>query len=133
MRRFRHRPGHTNACGLDSESEESVTRAAGFLDVSEYRVLEIAYPFWFGREAERDTVDHAFDEYLERGTVPFWARAFIRSLMRTTEEKGCTMDIVEVRPEKLSAGQKMQGAAIMALVALFLFVFSCVIAGYPSY
>jgi hypothetical protein len=122
-----------NACGLESESEESLSRAAAFLDVSEYRVLEIAYPSWFGRQAESGTIEHAFDEYLERGVIPFWARFFIRSLMDRTEESGCLVRIIEVEPPELTVPQKVRGAGLLLLILLLLALFCFVVVRYPSY
>jgi len=72
---------------LDPELPEDVSdvlESASLLEVSEFRVFELAYAAWFGRPAAGralKALDRLFFDYLYRDVVPPWVRAFTRELV----------------------------------------------------
>lgn len=61
-----------------------VLASASLLEVSEYRVFEMAFEAWFGRKVGDDAarLDRHFFAYLYRDAVPPWVRAFCRDVAR---------------------------------------------------
>jgi hypothetical protein len=74
---------------LDPELPEDVAdvlESAACLEISEFRVFELAYAAWFGRpEGEREAraLDRHFFAYLYRDQVPPWVRALTREVVRS--------------------------------------------------
>jgi len=78
--------------GLDAKPPRDVAdvlESAGLLEVSEYRVIELAHAAWFGeantRRARR-SLDGYFFDYLYRDQVPPWLRAFTREVVLRARE-----------------------------------------------
>jgi len=63
------------------DDAEAVSFVAGLLDISEFRLFEIAYVNWFGSEAAEKAIDGFFGSYLNSGLVPFWVRNMVRTIM----------------------------------------------------
>ncbi len=61
-----------------------VLESAGLLEVSEYRVFELAHAAWFsasGETPDRKTLEKYFFGYLYRDRVPPWVRSFTREVV----------------------------------------------------
>jgi hypothetical protein len=71
--------------GTPTDSE-SVARAAAFLDVSEFRVFELASARWLADGITPERAEAEFSAYFKRGTVPYWVRDFTRKVIRKFEE-----------------------------------------------
>jgi hypothetical protein len=76
----------TAACCEDLErlfqtDAEAVCFAASLLDISEFRLFEIAHVNWFGSEAPKKAMEGLFGNYLHSGLVPFWLRHMVRSII----------------------------------------------------
>lgn len=76
----------TAACCEDLErlfqtDAEAVCFAASLLEISEFRLFEIAHVNWFGSEAPKKAMEGFFGSYLQSGLVPFWLRHMIRSII----------------------------------------------------
>ena len=56
---------------LFQNDAEALSFVAGLFDISEFRLFEIAYVNWFGREATEKAMDGFFGSYLKTGFVPF--------------------------------------------------------------
>ena len=67
------------------EDVSNVLESAALLEVSEFRVFELAFAAWFGApdgEPDAKKLDRCFFDYLYRDLVPTWVRAFARELVR---------------------------------------------------
>jgi hypothetical protein len=60
------------------DESEAVSFVAGLLNISEFRLFEIAYENWFGIKAPQKTINELFKNYLESGLVPYWLRNMVR-------------------------------------------------------
>lgn len=70
------------------EDVSDVLRSAALLEVSEFRVFELAHTAWFGSAGDRvdsKTLDRYFFDYLYRDRVPAWVRAFAREVVRRAQ------------------------------------------------
>ena len=66
-----------------------VLETASLLDVSEYRVFELAHRAWFGAAAgDRAGLDRRFFAYLYRDEVPPWVRRFARAVVASGRKAG---------------------------------------------
>jgi hypothetical protein len=73
---------HCEDAGIFFQDDaEAVSFVAGLLDISEFRLFEIAYLNWFGSEATRKAMDGFFGSYLKSGFVPFWLRNLLRRVI----------------------------------------------------
>ena len=63
------------------DDAEAVNFVAGLLEISEFRLFEIAYVNWFGSEATKKAMDGFFGSYLKSGLVPFWLRDMVRKMI----------------------------------------------------
>lgn len=73
--------------GTPTDSE-SVTRAAACLDVSEFRVFELASARWLAGGIPPERAESEFNVYFRSGTVPYWVRDFARKVIRRFDEGG---------------------------------------------
>ena len=58
-----------------------VLRAASLLNIGEFRIFELAFKNWFGRQAREKTIERYFIPYMFRGRVPSWVRHFCREII----------------------------------------------------
>lgn len=63
-----------------------VLDAASVMDISEYRLFELAYVDWFGDEPLAGQVEPTFAVYMFRGEIPTWVRQFARKMLKTWPE-----------------------------------------------
>ena len=74
----------------DKEPEDDrseVVRAANWLQVGEFQLLQLAFHDWHKREMPEAVIDRLFANYMLRNEVPFWARQYARKIL-ALEEKG---------------------------------------------
>ncbi len=71
------------------EDVSNVLKSAALLEVSEFRVFELAYAAWFGPsgddEPDPKALDRCFFDYLYRDHVPTWVRSFAREVVRRAQ------------------------------------------------
>ena len=72
---------YENLGAVFQDDAEAVSFAAGLLDISEFRLFEIAYVHWFGSEPEKKTMEGSFGSYLQTGLAPFWLRDMTRMII----------------------------------------------------
>ncbi len=68
----------------------TVLESASLLEVSEYRIFEMAYEAWFGRKVDNNAklLNRQFFAYLNRDSVPPWVRSLCRDLARRGRAPG---------------------------------------------
>ena len=74
----------------EHEERALVARAANFLEIGEFQILQIAYYEWFGEEMPEAMNDQIFRTFMMQNQVPHWARHFARQII-DQEAKG-TLD-----------------------------------------
>ena len=68
------------------EDVSDVLQSAALLEVSEFRVFELAHAAWFGvKKADATALDRCFFDYLYRDRVPTWVRSFAREVVRRAQ------------------------------------------------
>ena len=59
---------------------ECLAWAATILEVNEFKLFELAYVSWYGRQASVGEIELAFIRYLRTETLPVWVRHFTRRI-----------------------------------------------------
>jgi hypothetical protein len=58
-----------------------ILQTAALLEITEFRVFDLAYAAWFGRQADDATLEPYFIAYMFEETVPYWVRHFTRGVL----------------------------------------------------
>jgi hypothetical protein len=66
----------------------SVLDASAALEVTEFRLFELAWREWFGVRPDETRMEHYFAAYMFADRVPYWVRSFARKILEL-EAKGC--------------------------------------------
>ncbi len=62
-----------------------VARAANFLEVGEFQLLQLAYRDWHGQEMPVALCDQLFQAYMLHNEIPVWARHYARRIIDYSE------------------------------------------------
>ena len=61
---------------------QAVLDTAALLDITEFRVFELAYVNWYGRKADARQIEPLFVDYMFNDAVPPWVGQFTRKILR---------------------------------------------------
>lgn len=61
---------------------QTLLDAVALLDISEFRLFELAYRAWYGKDAGARQLEQDFAEYMFRSTVPIWVRHYARGVVK---------------------------------------------------
>lgn len=59
----------------------AVLDASAALEVTEFRLFELAWHRWFGSRPDRDRLENHFAAYMFAERVPLWVRNFARLIL----------------------------------------------------
>lgn len=94
-----------------------VLKASSALSVGEFRVFQIAYKEWFGKEADEDWIERYFVQYMFNDIVPPWVRHFAkRVLVLDANDELDANQFGIVRPGPATDAQKWRGIEAFAWV-----------------
>ncbi len=110
---------------------DSVGRAAGMLQVSEFEIFELAYGLWFGKSASSEQTEDLFSGYMHRGLVPYWVRDMARKVIERCGGDKCDPEEFGVHTPELDPETKTIGKLYIAMVAVILIGFCFVVATAP--
>jgi len=65
---------------------QALLDAVGLLDISEFRLFELAYDAWYGERASPEKLEYAFARYMFRDEVPFWVRHYARRVLKLARQ-----------------------------------------------
>ncbi len=104
---------------------QAVVGVSALLGVSEFRLFEIAYRFWYGRAADERTIERHFAPYMFGDVVPPWVRHFSQRVLAHERDGTLEPEAFGVRPRHASAADIHRGrmfavCLITAMVALVL-------------
>lgn len=58
-----------------------VLDASAALEITEFRLFELAWRDWFGRHPDERRLERCFAAYMFADRVPFWVRSFARRIL----------------------------------------------------
>ncbi|NQV99921.1 MAG: hypothetical protein HQ483_09520 [Rhodospirillales bacterium] len=79
------RPDHEEQKNPD---RTEVTRAANYLQIGEFQLLQLAYHAWHGVDLSEKSFDKLFHQHMIDGVVPYWARHYARNINQLSEQGG---------------------------------------------
>jgi len=85
------------------DDARQVEEAAAILNVSEFRLFELAYEDWFGVLAKEHKLESEYMPYVVCGTVPCWLRHFSRKTLQLCDEAGFFLPSLSVHANKLDS------------------------------
>ncbi len=107
------------------EDLKGVLQTAALLEVSEFRVFELAYSDWFGSAGGTEAIEAFFTPYMFHETVPPWVRHFTRHVRALDSAGRLDPRDFGIFPRRLSARDVVRGRlyvayVISAVIAMFL-------------
>ena len=72
---------------IDKDAEQ-VGYVTSVLNVSLFRLFELAYEDWFGESASEGSLEAAYIPYVILGTMPIWLRNYVRKTTELCDEAG---------------------------------------------
>ena len=60
--------------------------AVALLDISEFRLFELAYQDWYGKPAKKMKLEGIFVRYMYCEEIPFWVRHYAREIMQQDDQ-----------------------------------------------
>jgi hypothetical protein len=112
------------------DDAEAVSFVAGLLDISEFRLFEIAYENWFGSEGTKKAMDGFFGSYLQSGSVPFWLRNMVRTIICNHLKGNLIPSRFGIDEPRLSRSKRRLG---WILVGLFYFLVFAIVWGSATF
>ena len=103
------------------DDAEAVSFAAGLLDISEFRLFEIAYENWFGSEPTHKAMDGFFGSYLKSGFVPFWLRNLVRKIIFKHREGDLTPSEFGIHEPRVNGSESGIGWFLVGLFGFLVF------------
>lgn len=118
----------------DKPDNDSVSRAAGFLQVSEFDLFELAHSLWFGKRASSEQTEHLFSGYMHRGLVPYWVRDMARKVITKCSDKCDPEEFGVHTPDEVDLETKIIGTLYIIMVAVIVlgFCYVAITAPYPE-
>jgi hypothetical protein len=100
---------------------EAVCFAASLLDISEFRLFEIAHVNWFGSKAPKKAMEGFFGNYLHSGLVPFWLRHMVRSIINKHWKGNLAAREFGIEQPHVSPSEKRVGWLVIGLLSVLVF------------
>lgn len=70
------------------EDAEQLGQVISVLNVSPFRLFELAYEEWFGESASERCLEASYMSYVIFGTMPVWLRNYVRKTTQLCDEAG---------------------------------------------
>jgi hypothetical protein len=103
------------------DEAEAVSFVAGLLEISEFRLFEMAYENWFGSEATEKAIDGFFGNYLKSGFIPFWLRNMVRTIICEYRKGNLTPSRFGIDQRYVSPSRNKIGWILMGLFYFLVF------------
>lgn len=99
-----------------------VLESAALLDITEFRLFQIAYNWWFGAPASEDHIEAHYIPYMFKKIVPPWVRHFTGQVLKMEAEGGVDPEVFGIYPPQSTASDRSKGA-----IYTFYLVTACLI------
>ncbi len=119
----------------DKPDNDSVSRAAGFLQVSEFEIFELAYGLWFGKRSTSEQTESLFSSYMHNELVPYWVRDMARKVIARCNGGKCDPEEFGVHTsDEVDPETKIIGKLYIIMVAVIMigFCYVAITAPYPE-
>lgn len=108
---------------------QTLLEAVALLDISEFRLFELAYQKWYGRAAPAEQLEEEFAHYMFGDEVPFWVRHYARDVLDLAGQFRSGECPLEPSPQPATRAGVRRGLRIF-LGLIFLLVFLIVVTSF---
>ena len=77
-----------------------VANTAGLLEITEFRLFQLAFGDWYGREIRDYEAEDYFTAFMYYDRVPFWVRRFCHKIQDLREEGHLEPGNFGIKPER---------------------------------
>ncbi len=109
--------------GFGEIPNTGVSYIASALQISEFRLFEIAYFKWFGEHISDKKLDLHFTHYLENDTAPFWVNDFVRKAKAKFDAGNLNPADYGIITPKSNTHKKIVGWIIIVLLSVFMIIY----------
>ena len=95
---------------------------AGLLDISEFRVFQLAFCSWYGHVQSRRSLEWDFESYMFYDRVPFWVRHYCRDVLRRERAGQFDPERFGIHPHPVTRRSLIMGIvyAIVPIIVLLI-------------
>jgi len=111
----------------------AVAQCSSFLDISEFRVFQLAHLEWYGFTMSDRKMEQLFHDYLKRERVPFWVRQFSRKVLALAGEGKLSPQLFDIPLPVVDEDDRARGQWYLIVLTIVLVTFCIFITGYPSF
>lgn len=111
----------------------NVITASMVLQISEFRLFQIAYVQWYGREIAEKRLEYIFDDYLFEDRIPHYVRFFCRNVIRLFDEGRLDPRAYNIHHTGPTPEDRAAGIGYTVMLALILIIFCFLISNYSPY
>lgn len=86
-----------------------VLECAALLDITEFRVFQIAYAWSFGSTASEDHIEAHYIPYMFKKVVPGWVKKFTGEVLRKEADGGLDPEEFGIYPPESTASDRNKG------------------------
>lgn len=110
-----------------------IIQASSLLEISEYRLFQIAHQVWYGHGIPDRRLEKLFHDYLFFETAPFWVGRFAKTIL-SLYEKGCLDPAkYDIYSPDVDEKELRRGKCYMVVLAFVIIFFCIFIANFPPY
>ena len=102
--------------GDTSEDVYDVLESAALLDITEFRLFQIAYNWSFGATVPEEQIEAHFIPYMFEKVVPSWVKSFTSQVLQMESDGGVDPEVFGIFPEESTGADRSKGR----LYALYL-------------
>lgn len=102
---------------------EQVCYAAALLNVTEFRLFELAYDDWFGEAGSEGMLEVAYMSYVICGKTPIWVRNYARKTRQLGDEAGMYLPQIVTLPEAHPVLNRDNAIVLLGLFLILLLLF----------
>jgi hypothetical protein len=115
---------------VNSDDSQQVLEVAGLLDISEFRLFQLAFASWYGHAPDRYSLEWEFEAYMFYQKVPFWVRHFCREVIGQEQMGQFDPERIGVHPSPGNRRSLLMGI-IFAIVPIIVLL-TLLLLGYSS-
>lgn len=97
-----------------------VLAASSLLQITEFRLFELAYQRWFGRQPRERELEACFARYMFASQAPFWVRQYCRDVSIVDSEGSLDPRDFGVLPHEVSDTWVRRGLRHASLLLLLI-------------
>ena len=102
----------------------AVRQTAALLDITEFRLFELAYRWWYGKPAPAGRIERVFVVYMFQDHIPFWLRHYLRHVQTLHEAGPVHRSTLGIAPNPVPSYARWRfGLSVLVLIVILTALF----------